>query len=220
MSAIRFPRIGAITKCPDGAYSVGPLPGIGGPFDSAAQFFDALARKIKFPLREESIRERTPPDLVDEVLRSITALPARLRELAQKYHFLEGPFPLFHTDLYTSNMIIDEQYNLLAVIDWEDALVVPWEMVEFAKELSIVPPVMDGSLYRETEAKRQQRAERKEYVELARQAETTRGLDDRLSAILADSDVQNFAHAVWLFQDGRIGLYDRVLEEMMKSLSP
>lgn len=59
MSAIHFPRIDAITKCPDGAYSVGPLTGIGGPFDSAAQLFDALAHKIKLPYREEVIRERT-----------------------------------------------------------------------------------------------------------------------------------------------------------------
>lgn len=112
-------------------------------------------------------------------------------------------------------MIIDEQYNLLVVIDWEDAFVAPWEMVELAKELSIVPPMMDGPLYHETEAKHQQKAERREYIELARQAETTRGLENRLSTTLADSDVQNLAHAMWLFEGGRIGLYDRVVEEIM-----
>jgi hypothetical protein len=40
MAAIRFPKIGAITKAPDGTYTVGPIPGIGGPFDTAAQFVD------------------------------------------------------------------------------------------------------------------------------------------------------------------------------------
>ena len=91
---------------------------------------------------------------------------------------------------------------------------VPWEMVEFAKDLSIVPPAMDGPLYYEDEATRRQLVERGEYIGLARQAETSRGLDDRLSATLADSALQHFAHATWLYKDGRIGFYCDVLDEL------
>jgi hypothetical protein len=90
MSAIRFPKIGGIVKCHDGTYSVGPLPGIGGPFDSAAQFFEACADRAKFQFGEKSIRERTPPDMIDGVLRSIKAFPSRLKELAQSFRFCEG----------------------------------------------------------------------------------------------------------------------------------
>ena len=194
------------------------MPSLGGPFDSAAQFFNALTHKIKYPYRENVIRERTPPDLVEEVLQSIRSLPARLEEFARKCHFREGPFPLFHTDFYTSNMIIDEQFNLLAVIDWEDAIIAPWELVEFAKELSIVPPAMDGPLYRDTEAKRQLNAERGEYIEIARKVEMRRGLDNRLSSTLANSAVQNFAHAMWLYEDGRIGFYDLVMRDIMNKI--
>lgn len=105
---------------------MGSFPRIGDPFDSAAQFFHALTHKIKFPYQEGVIRERSPPpDLVDEVLLLINVLSARLKDFAQKSHFREGLFPLFHTDLHTSNMIIDEQYNLVAVIDWEDAFIAP-----------------------------------------------------------------------------------------------
>ena len=95
---------------------------------------------------------------------------------------------------------------------------VPWEMVEFANELSIVPPAMDGPLYRETEAKRQLQVERGEYVEVARQVEERRGLDNRVSSTLANPAVQNFAHAMWLYQDGRIGFYDRVMRAIMKHI--
>ncbi|KND93773.1 hypothetical protein TOPH_01933 [Tolypocladium ophioglossoides CBS 100239] len=56
----RARSIGNIVKCRDGTYSMGPLPGIGGPFDSAAHFFEAWADKAEFPYREELIRERTP----------------------------------------------------------------------------------------------------------------------------------------------------------------
>lgn len=213
MSAIRFPKIGSIIKCSDGTYSIGPLPGIGGPFDSAAQFFEAWADKAKFPYHEKQIRERTPPDMADRVLRSIRTFPSRLREFAQRSRFRGGPFPLFHSDFYKSNIIIDSRHTILSVIDWENAFVVPWEMVEFAKDLSIVPPALDGPLYRENEASRRRLMERKKYVESARRAEGARGLDNCLSAILDDSHVQHFAHAMWLYQDGRIGFYGDVLDE-------
>ncbi|KAI9784714.1 MAG: hypothetical protein M1816_000717 [Peltula sp. TS41687] len=153
MSAIRFPKIGAIIKCRDGTYSVGPLPGIGGPFDSAAQFFEAWATKAKFPY----------------------------------------------------------------MIDWEIAFIVPWEMVEFAKDVSIVPPAMDGPLYQEDEETRQRLKERREYIELARQAERTRGLDHCMSATLEDSGAQNFAHAIWLYEEGRIGFYADVIDQFEES---
>ncbi|KAG8421521.1 hypothetical protein J3458_003394 [Metarhizium acridum] len=87
MSGIRFPRIGGIAKAPDGTYCVGPLPGIGGPFDLPAQFLGAWADHIKFPLSEKTIRERTPPDLVDEILESIRSFPSRLKQLAKEYSF-------------------------------------------------------------------------------------------------------------------------------------
>lgn len=90
MSAIRFPKIGSIVKCHDGTYSVGPLPGIGGPFDSAAHFFEAWVAKTRFPCSDEVIRARTPPELVDEVMRSIREFLSRFKEFAQLFHFGEG----------------------------------------------------------------------------------------------------------------------------------
>lgn len=203
----------------DGTYSVGPIPKIGGPFDTAAEFIHAWAETTKYPYREEIVRERTPPQFVDELLRSIETFPSRLKEFAHKVHFREGPFLLFHTDFYKSNMIIDDQHNVISVIDWEDAIVAPWEMVEFAKELLIVPAAMDGPLYCEDEETLQRLAERDGYVKMVREAEVARGLDSCLSTVLRDPDVQNLAHAIWLYKGGRIGFYDRVLDQMSGSLS-
>lgn len=101
---------------------------------------------------------------------------------------------------------------MLSVIDWEDAIVGPWELVEFDKELSVVPPRMDGPLYKDSEASVAKRLARAEYVGLVREAERDRGLDSKLSRVLSDDAVQSFAHAFWRYADGRIGLYDRVLE--------
>src|SRR5690349_7823747 len=98
MASIRFPKIGSIIKRSDGTYSVGPLPRIGGPFDSAAEFFEAWANQAKYPYHEGMIRERTPPDVVDEILRSIQNFPSRLKDFSKQFRFREGPYPLFHTD--------------------------------------------------------------------------------------------------------------------------
>ncbi|KAG8156786.1 hypothetical protein KVR01_013391 [Diaporthe batatas] len=210
MAAVRFPKIGSIVGS-GGQFEVGPIPGIGGPFDTAAQYFEAWAKVAKFPYKEETIRPRTPADLVDEVLAAIRSFPSGIRDLARWFPFQDGPFPLIHTDLYSSNIIIDENYNVLSVIDWENAFVGPWELVEFNKELSIVPPVMDGPLYRDTESDIAMRLARAEFVKTVREAEERRRSDKKLSDVLADEEVQALSHAFWLYGDGRIGFYDRVL---------
>ncbi|OBT85764.1 hypothetical protein VE02_05834 [Pseudogymnoascus sp. 03VT05] len=55
MTSIRLLRIGTIIKCTDGSYDTGPLPDIGGSFDTATAFFEAWAAKPKFPISEEVI---------------------------------------------------------------------------------------------------------------------------------------------------------------------
>ncbi|TWU70760.1 hypothetical protein ED733_001793 [Metarhizium rileyi] len=212
MSAIRFAKIGGIVKAADGTYCVGPLPGIGGPFDSPAQFLEAWADKLKFPYSEKTIRERTPSQHVDKILKSIKYFPSQLKELAKNYTFQPGPFPLFHTDLLCSNIILASHYY---VIDWEDSCVLPWEMIEFAKDLCRVPPALDGPLYEENETDRKRSVERKNYIKLVRAAETSRGLDNQLSLTLEDSITQDVTNAMWLYGiDGRIGFYDNIIGSM------
>jgi hypothetical protein len=217
MASIRFSRIGAIVLR-DGEFDVGPIPGLGGPFDTAAEYFEAWANTAKFPSREARIRARTPADLVDEILTAISSFPPRVRKLAGRFPFREGPFPLNHTDLYSSNVIIDTEYNVLSTIDWENAFVGPWELVEFTKQLSIIPPAMDGPLYKETDYDKAMNLARGEYLKLVQMAEKKRHLDTKLSSVLCDEGIQAFAHAFWLYGEGRIGFYDAVLEDLLESI--
>jgi hypothetical protein len=84
--------------------------------------------------------------------------------------------------------------------------------MEFAKDLSIMPPAMDRSFYYENEATRQIIAKRRNYVKLVRKAEEAWQFNSNLSITLGDSDIQNLAHAIWLYKDGKIGFYTKVLE--------
>ncbi|KAF1934506.1 hypothetical protein EJ02DRAFT_363555, partial [Clathrospora elynae] len=148
MASVRFPKIGSIVKLSDGTYSVGAIPGIGGPFDTAAEFFCSWAKTCKFPFDESTIRERTTLEVGDEIIKSINDFPLQLQEFAKHFPFQSGPFPIFHTDLKISNILVDYGCRIQSVIDWEDAIVAPWEVVEFIKDLTIVPPVMSGRFYK------------------------------------------------------------------------
>jgi hypothetical protein len=214
MASIRFPKIGSIIKLSDGTYSIGGIPGIGGPFDTAAEFFRAWAKakQGKFALKEDAIRERTPSYVVEEVIKSINDFPGRLMDFTLQHSFQNGPFPLFHPDLWISNILVDSKYRIQGVIDWEDSIVAPWEMVEFIKDLTIVPPVMDGPLYREKDSYQDKLAERARYVQIVERMENAQQLDNKLSKSLSDWNTQNLAQAIWLYNDGRIGFYTHVLD--------
>jgi hypothetical protein len=189
------------------------MPGLGGPFDSAADFFKAFAKYATFPTSEETIRKYTPPELVEEVLKSINDFPSKLENFAQHYRFQEGPFPIFHNDLYKSNVLVDSEYNVQAVIDWDGAIVVPWEAVEFIDELTLLPPAMMASYYKEEDLDRQNAAECRKYVEVVKKTEKARQFDGKLSTVLGDQKIQSLAQGIWLHQKaGKIGFYSSILE--------
>lgn len=52
---MRLPRIGTIIRNREGGYELGPSPGIGGPFNTAAAFFKAWADNVKFKWDNETI---------------------------------------------------------------------------------------------------------------------------------------------------------------------
>ncbi|KFY68165.1 hypothetical protein V498_10727 [Pseudogymnoascus sp. VKM F-4517 (FW-2822)] len=220
MASVRLPRIGTIIKCTDGSYDIGPLPDLGGPFDTATAFFEAWAAKAEFPKSRDMIQQSMENGPVNEVLSSITKFPNRIKALASRLSSCDnGPFPLWHPDFLHSNIIVDESYSVLGVIDWEGACTLPWELLEFPLFLETVPFPMDAAWnYDEdgqplNEATRRRWQERKEYVDKVASAEVSKQIDNKLSTILDNQDVQNLAYAVRVYHDpGKLGFYDKVLE--------
>jgi hypothetical protein len=220
MTSVRLPRIGTIIKCTDGSYDIGPLPDIGGPFDTATGFFEAWAAKAKFPKSRDLIHKSMKNGPVSDVLSSIAEFPHRIKAVASRLSSCDnGPFPLWHPDFLHSNIIVDESYSVLGVIDWEGACTIPWELVEFPRFLETVPFPMDASWNYDdngqplNEDTRRRWQERKEYVEKVDSAEVSKQIDNKLSVTLDNHDVQNLAYAVRVYIDpGKLGLYDKVLE--------
>lgn len=223
MTSIRFPKIGMITKRDDGSYDIDSIPGLGGPFETAADYLNAWANSVKFPLVEEKIRAYLPPHIAaDEIVTSIQRFPDRIKEsLSRIIVRNEGSFPLYHPDFLHSNVIVDEKYNILSVIDWEEAGTVPWEMVEFPLFLYTTPPPMDSPLKYDSNGDplddeiRRRWEERDEYLQSVKEAERNGLLyDDSLSAMLASRKSQTLATALKLYVDpGKLGYYCEVLDE-------
>lgn len=219
MTSIRFPKIGMISQLKDGSYDIGPIPGLGGPFETAHEYFASWAQNVRFPTAEDTIRSRMPPNLADELILSIRQFPTKFEAALNRLPISTGPFPLQHPDFYHSNVIIDDAYNILSIIDWEGAGTVPWEVVEFPMFLYTVPPPIDlPSKYDQDGypviAEVQKRwKERQEYIECVKTAEAKMALDSKLSRILASPEAQSLATSIRLYQDeGKVGYYCRLLE--------
>ena len=102
----------------DGSFDIGPIPGLGGPFSTAKESLTAWAHSIKFPQSRSDMRKLAPPELLDDLIKSIENFPSRLEAVAELLPLInDGPFLLYHPDLYQSNIIIDQNYKILAVID-------------------------------------------------------------------------------------------------------
>jgi hypothetical protein len=221
MSNIRFPKIGMIIKNADGSYDVDAIPGLGGPFETAAEYFAAWGKTVKFPSRETDIRSRLPYHLQDEMLASIGDFPGQIEENRHKFLVKnEGPFPLCHRDFRHSNVIIDSNYNILSVIDWDNAGTVPWEVVEFPLFLDALPPPLDMPANYDAEGNpvdeetRKLLKERNDYVQSVTDDEKEIGSDGNLSAILSSRYNQNIATALRLYKEsGKIGHYCKVLDK-------
>lgn len=199
---------------------MGPIPGIGGPFDTAAAFIQAWAANCKYPYSENYLRKCIPPLFLDEILTGVDEMPTRLMKVAKsgRYFTSEGPFPIRHADLFHSNVIVTKEFDVLGVIDWEGACTVPWELIDAPCFLRTVPRLLNpaeqydeaGQPLDKDEIGRW--ADEELYTAMVREAELEHHADHRLSQILGNRDAQDLAGVVHLYSQGKMGFYGRALE--------
>lgn len=207
----------------DGSYHQGPIPGLGGPFDTATEFFQAWANKTKFGMTDEQLREACGP-YAAEIIPSVSSFAKSIGELANTLSVRDdGPFPLCHGDFGHNNIIVDDQYHILSVIDWEMAFAGPWEIFgDFPLTLSIIPPAIDAPWnYNEDGSPKsadlvEQFADQKWYIEAVKLEENrNRGNTHYLSEALENPKRQQLATAMRLYQDGKIGTYSKLIDKFM-----
>lgn len=213
----------------DDSYKQGPIPGLGGPFNTAAEFFEAWAKKARFPVPEDRVRAMAG-EFADEILSGISQFPSGIRRFANKVALSasnNGPFPFCHGDFGHNNIVVNDEYDVLSVIDWEMSYAGPWELFgDFPLTLSVVPAPIDVPWNYDDRGNpkdnetRDKLADQKQYIEAVRKGEQLRGLEERefsLSKSLEDRRRQQLATAMRLYRDGKVGFYGRLIENFSET---
>lgn len=226
MTSLRLPKIGTIVRNRDGGYECGPLPGIGGPFDTATEFFEAWANNVKFKWDKETIAcmMQRGPISAEQMNAIIENFPSQIKAIASRLSVCnEGPSPLAHDDFLHSNIMVDENsFDVTGIIDWEGAFTVPYELVAFPDFLTVMPISFDLPEKYDRDGQplneelRERWRERGEYIEMVRSAE----LNDRLlSTCLSSKRSQAIAYLYGAYAGfGKLGFYDRVMKELEREV--
>ena len=129
LATLTFADIGAISQY---SKSKGPLighmatdeAGDIGPFSDAWEYHMAIAEgRVKNARKEPSC----DPDDKYHLLGPVVHLDIVKNSSLFKSN-RNGPFPLNHLDMGTQNLLMDDEYNIVAIIDWEMAQTAPWEI--------------------------------------------------------------------------------------------
>ena len=222
MSSIAFPKIGSPIRKPDGTYDVGPLPRLGGPFSTATEYLRAWAKHTPFYGGTDGLKEMCGI-YGDEILSGVLAFPQRVSELAGRIAVRDhGPFPLIHPDFFHSNIIVDDNWKVLGVIDWEYAQSAPWETVEFPLTLNVCPRLIDAPWnYDENgvakdEDTRDTIKDRGDYLVMVKECERRQGRAPSLSDVLSDQAGQDLATAIRYYTSvGKQAFYEKVFNAVI-----
>ncbi|KAI0502731.1 hypothetical protein F5B22DRAFT_59121 [Xylaria bambusicola] len=222
LSKVLLPQIGTIVSLnADGTCQQGPIPGLGGPFNTATEFFRAWAAKVKAGLPEDR-REIAEGRNAAEIISSVLSFPESISRLADRLSVLDsGPFPLCHGSFSHHNLIIDDAWQILGVIGWDTAFAGPWEIFgDFPLSFSPMPRAMDfPHNYTEDGVHKnryitQRLMDQENYVvAVEREENQNGGTPHRLADTLRDSKRQQLATAMRLYEKGTRGFYENLIHE-------
>lgn len=177
---MKFDKIGSIFKNPEtGTFEIGPLPdGLGGPYQTATEYYRAWATR-------NIARQEDGSDFV-----------SRIEEVSSRISKHDnGPFRLIHGDFSQHNIMVDDDFNMLAVIDWEKSFVGPSEMAaRFPMSLQVYPESI-FPLHRDDDGRiigdwREIFEDRERYVAAVASHESQAGNSPRLSSTMVGCRAQ------------------------------
>ncbi|KAH8655558.1 hypothetical protein BX600DRAFT_70107 [Xylariales sp. PMI_506] len=220
LSMVKLPKIGTIiSRDADGTYNQGPIPGLGGPFDTATKFFEAWAAKTKFSKTPEEIRAQSG-QYADEIINSVALFPSYISNTASILSVHDhGPFPLCHGDFGHNNTIVDDEYRILSLIDWEGAFAAPWEIfASFPLLITVIPQSIDApwNYNAQGEPVSQELVEQLQdqdyYMSAVKEEEM--GECNYLSQTLQDLGRRELTTAMSYFQNGKLAWYSNLIGKL------
>jgi hypothetical protein len=178
LAAVRLPKIGSVFRSstdPD-SFIVGPIVETGsGPFNSAAEFYREYPSALGTSLKKGG---KTVPGQGE--------LIQAFQSIAESLSTQSGAgFGLANYDLNPNNILVDQEFNVLAVIDWDSVVAVPdvalFRLPFLTGVSCAVPPTIDSHPF---ELKRQELGRQfAELVEAVSQEQTTNNGHDTDQAL-------------------------------------
>ncbi|CRK32678.1 hypothetical protein BN1723_016301 [Verticillium longisporum] len=141
LATLAFPQIGSISDISEsgapviGKLSVSASEGLvpQGPFSTSTEYFtatgEAALRKAELQDRDSSHFNRLGALVFIDIVRN-TGL----------FRDSQTCYPLNHMDLGTQNIIVDDKFNFLCLIDWEFAQAAPWQVNHYPMPFPLVWP--------------------------------------------------------------------------------
>ncbi|KAJ9661842.1 hypothetical protein H2201_006322 [Coniosporium apollinis] len=145
LAFIRLPKIGSIIRDPSNPYAfvVGPLvyPGTG-PYASTAGFYNEYPLALANELRNTRLGE-----LAEELVEAFQSfVPCRSSPSISIDDKSSRGFALVNYDLGSQNVIVDSEFNILAVIDLDSVMAMPDAGLYNLPDFMGVEPVVPGTV--------------------------------------------------------------------------
>ena len=125
LASVRLPKIGSIFRdeARPSSFVVGPLVETGsGPYDSSADFYADYPVAL---INHFRTKEPQKVDGEEELAFAFRKLAARFSGTPREQDRPERDFGLANYDLDMHNVLVDMEFNVLAVIDWDSVWTVP-----------------------------------------------------------------------------------------------
>jgi len=135
LATLTYPQIGSICSVSEtgepvigklAAYSVGEIKDPG-PFSTATEYFTAIAN-ASIDKQDPSVR--LGAHVFGDILSKTTLFEG------------SGSFPLNHMDLGTQNILVNDDFDFIAIIDWEFAQTAPWQVNHYPMPF----PLLDSDI--------------------------------------------------------------------------
>ncbi|KAJ8126132.1 hypothetical protein O1611_g7507 [Lasiodiplodia mahajangana] len=137
LATLAYPQIGSIASISEsgepiiGKLATAPAEGLSdtGPFYSAADYFTTFGNAAT-----TNLTIRLGAFVFLDIVKTTDLFGSA---------GTEGPFPLNHMDLGTQNILVDKDFNFIAIIDWEFAQTAPWQVIHYPMPFPLLGPDED-----------------------------------------------------------------------------
>ena len=124
MATASISKLGSLVLGPNGTIDIGLLPasfGFEGPFILAEDYFLSWATHAKFGNLDFLYNRLEDNDRLRSLKQEVILFPSRPKSIIKKKNptAYENCYPIVHRDFLLHNILFDDSYNIIGIIDWE-----------------------------------------------------------------------------------------------------